>query len=97
MGLEVGSLIVSIFASAIAIGSIIQAIVLRQRTKKETEESLSFLTHLIVNSAVDPDTIRRMVEDYSRVGEWRAKVSRRPDGKYGLDFDLKFHDDIGLK
>lgn len=100
MGLEHWALTVSIVSAVIAITSIIQAMVLRKRTEKENkqaldslthqnEEALSFHTHLIVNSAADPETVRRMLEDYNKVGEWRAKVSRRPNGKYGLDFSIK--------
>ena len=85
MTLEVSALVVSIVSAGLAIGSIVQAIRLRQRTKKETEEQLSFITHLVVNSAAYPDTVRRMLKDYAKAGEWRAKVSRRPDGTYGLD------------
>jgi len=88
MTLEVSALIVSIVSAGIAITAIVQAIVLRRRTKSETEEQLNLITHLVVNSAADPDTVRRMLEDYDRVGEWRAKVSKRPDGKYGLDFTI---------
>lgn len=86
MTLEISALVVSIVSAGIAIGSIVQAIRLRQRAKKEAEEQLSFITHLVVNSAVDPDAVRRMLQDYSKAGEWRAKVSRRPDGTYGLDY-----------
>lgn len=88
MTLEVCALIVSIVSAGIAIAAIVQAIVLRRRTKSETEGQLTFLTHLVVNSAADPGTVRKMLEDYGRVGEWRAKVSKRPDGKYGLDFTI---------
>jgi hypothetical protein len=107
MILEVLALIVSIGAAGIAIASIVQAIVLRKRTKKEseewqklakkeTEEHLSFLTHLVVNSAADPDTVRRMLEDYGRVGEWQVKVSKRPNGKYSLVLDVSASDTAKL-
>jgi len=89
MTLEVCALIVSIVSAVIAITAIVQAIILRGRTKSETEGQLDFITHLVVNSAADPDTVRRMLEDYGRAGEWRAKVSKRPDGKYGLDFSIR--------
>ena len=88
MILEVSALIVSIVSAVIAIAAIVQAIILRQWTKNETEGQLNFITHLVVNSAADPDAVRRMLEDYGRAGEWRAKVSKRPDGKYGLDFTI---------
>ena len=86
MGLEVWSLIMSIISSIIAIVAIIQAIVWRQISKKETEESLSVLTHVIVNSAGDPDTVRKMLEDYNKSGKWRAKVYRKFGGRYILEF-----------
>ncbi len=89
MTLEVSALIFSIVAAGIAIASFVHAIVLRRRTKSETEEQLNFITHLVVNSAADPDTVRRMLEDYyNNEREWRAKVSKRPDGKYGIAFTI---------
>ncbi len=88
MTLEVWALIVSIVAASIAVAAIVQAIVLRRRTKSETERQLNFIMHLVVNSAADPDTVRRMLEDYNKAGEWRAKVVRRPDGNYSLDFKM---------
>lgn len=92
MGLEEWSLTISIVSAIMAIASIVQAWHMRKQTKKETDEALSFLTHLVINSAVDPDTLRRMLEDYKKVGEWRVKVFRRPDGKYSLDFDMNAQD-----
>jgi hypothetical protein len=86
MALEISALIFSIMAAIIAIASFLHAIVLRQRTKIENEAQLSFITHLVVNSAPDPATVRRMLEDYNRVGRWRAKVSKSPNGKYSIDF-----------
>jgi hypothetical protein len=88
MALEISALIFSIVAAIIAVASFLHAIVLRQRTKIENEAQLSFITHLVVNSAPDPDTVRRMLEDYNKVGEWRAKVSKRPNGKYSIDFTI---------
>jgi len=97
MHLELWALIISIISGCIAIASFIQAMLVRQWTRQETQEQMSFLTHLIVNSASDPDTVRRMLEDYSRVGIWRAKVSRRPDGKYGLDFAIQIGGEVTPK
>jgi hypothetical protein len=94
MTLEVSALIVSIVAAGIAVASFVQAIVLRRRTKRETKEQLDFIINLVVNSAADPGTVRRMLEDYNKVGEWRAKVSRRPDGNYGLDFNMSVGGEI---
>lgn len=88
MILEISALVVSVISAVLAIISIIQAIVLRRQTKKETTDGLSFITNLVANSAADPEIVRRLLEDYGRIGEWRTKVSRRPDGKYGLDYTI---------
>ena len=88
MNLEAWALIVSIVSGIIAVTAIIQSIVLRRWTTSETSGQLNFIIQLVVNSAADPDAVRRMLEDYGRAGEWRAKVSKRPDGKYGLDFTI---------
>ena len=80
------STLISIVSACLAIASLVQAIVLRRRTKRESEEQLSFITHLVANSAADPDTVRRMLKDYEKAGEWRAKVFRNPDGTYGLQY-----------
>lgn len=85
MTLEQCALVVSIVGAVLAILAIIQAVVLRQRTRKETNQSLSFLTNLIINSAADPDVIRKVVEDYNKNKEWRTKVRRMSDGKYILE------------
>jgi len=94
MTLEVSALIVSIVAAIIAIVSFAHAIVLRRWTKRESKEQLDFIMNLVVNSAADPDTVRRMLEDYNKVGEWRGSVSRRPDGKYGIDFKISIGGEI---
>ncbi len=86
--------VISIVFGCVGIASFIHAIVLRRRTKTETEEQLSFITHLVVNSAPDPGAVQRMVDDYNKAGEWRATVSRRPDGKYSLDFKISVGGEI---
>jgi hypothetical protein len=68
MPLQVSAVVVSIVSAGIVIGSIVQAIRLRQQTKKEAEEQLSFITHLVVNSAADPDAVRKMLMDYEKAG-----------------------------
>lgn len=86
MTLAVPALVVSIVSVCISIASIVYVTILHRRTERKTEEQLSFITHLVANSAADPDTVRRMLQDYAKAGEWRAKVSRRPDGTYGLEY-----------
>lgn len=77
----------------LAIGAIIQAVLLRHWTKNETKRDLSFLTQLIINSASDPETVRKVVEDYNKNKQWRTEVHRRSDGKY----ILQSHQDIASR
>lgn len=103
MALEVGALIVSIVAAMIAVVSFFHAIVLRQRTKRESEaqlregkEQLSFITNLVVNSAADPGIVRRMLKYYDKEEKWPVQVSKRPDGKLSLDFTESVSVSIGV-
>lgn len=49
MALESWALIISITSACIAIVSFIHAMLVRQWTRRDTEERMSFLVHLIVN------------------------------------------------
>lgn len=86
--MEILSLVFSIISSILAIAAIIQAIVLRRKTKSETKEQLDFITHLIVNSSPDPNTVQRMLDDFNKAGEWRATVYKDNDGKYHLHYKV---------
>lgn len=55
-------------------------------TKRSTEDTLQLLVNLIVNSAGDPNTVRRLLDDVAKTGEWRGKVSKRSDGNYSIDW-----------
>ena len=46
---------------------------------------MDFLTHLIVNSASDPEIVTRLLDDYNKSGEWRTNVFLGKDGKYHLN------------
>ena len=86
--LEVLSLVVSIISAILAIAAITHAIALRKKTERETKEHLSFITHLIVNSAPDPNTVQRMLDDFNKLGEWRATVFKGNDDKYQLKYKV---------
>ena len=96
MTLEHWALIVSIVSAGIAIGSFLHAVDTRRRTRRETVGHLEFIEHLVVNSAADPDTVRRMVKDYHETGVWRAKVSKTPDGKYHVDYFVSSGGDLSV-
>ncbi|TRZ54153.1 MAG: hypothetical protein D4S01_00075 [Dehalococcoidia bacterium] len=56
-------------------------------TQRRTEEILEFIVNLVPSSAVDPKTVRRLLDDYNKTKEWRGKVSRNPDGTYHIDWE----------
>lgn len=73
MGIEQWGLVLSglgILATAVI------AVLVNRWTKRRTDEMIEFAVNLIVNSAGDPDTVRRLLDDYGKTGEWRGKVTR---------------------
>jgi len=73
MGIEQWGLVLSglgILATAVI------AVLIYRWTKRRTDEIIEFAVNLIVNSAGDPDTVRRLLDDYEKTGEWRGKVTR---------------------
>jgi len=63
------------------LATIIIAILIYKWTKRRTDEIIGFVVNLIINSAGDPDTVRRLLDDYERTGEWRGIVTRGDSGK----------------
>jgi len=58
------------------LATIIIAFLIYNWTKRRADEIIGFTVNLIVNSAGDPDTVRRLLEDYEKTGQWRGKVTR---------------------
>jgi len=78
---------VAIGISAASLGVAIAIPFLVHRwTKRSTEDTLQLLVNLIVNSAGDPNTVRRLLDDVAKTSEWRGKVSKRKDGSYSIDW-----------
>ena len=50
-----------------------------------TKEIIEFMVNLVTNSAGDPDTVRRLLDDYNRTHAWRGKVSKI-GGKFHIDW-----------
>ncbi len=48
------------------------------RTKSMTKEMQDFLITLIVNSAPNPQTLQRLLDDNMKTGSWRGTVERNP-------------------
>jgi hypothetical protein len=50
-----------------------------KRTTDMTTEMKNFLVTLIVNSAPDPKTVKRLLQDNLSTGEWRGEVEKDPN------------------
>lgn len=89
--LGIGAIIVGIVA-------VIMTIVLYRRTSKlvnSGNDILWYLTNLVPNTAPDPDTVRRLIDDYQKSGEWRGRVFRYDD-KYSIAFDMSLSETIKI-
>ena len=73
MGIEQWALALS--AIGIAVTVVVAALIYKW-TRRRTDEIIEFAVNLIVNSAGDPDTVRRLLDDYEKTGKWRGKVTR---------------------
>lgn len=79
MGIEYWGLVVSVLG---IIATSILAILIYKWTRGRTEETMELMGHLIVNSAGDPEAMRRLLQDPERMKTERGKVCRGSDGKY---------------
>jgi len=73
MGIECWGLVVGVLG---VIATTVVAILIYKWTRRRTDETIEFMINLIVNSAGDPDTVRRLLDDYEGTGRWRGKVTR---------------------
>lgn len=69
------------------LATIIVAVLIYHWTRRRTDEILEFTVNLIVNSAGDPDTVRRLLDDYEKTGEWRGKVTREKSDKIHIAWE----------
>lgn len=85
IGLAVCSLIVSIIAALVAIASMCHAFYVRKKTKQESKEQLDFITYVVINSAPDPQTLQRLIDEYVRTGKPHGMLEKDLiTGKYHL-------------
>ena len=73
MGIEQWALALSAIGIVV---TIVVAALIYKWTRRRTDEIIEFAVNLIVNSAGDPDTIRRLLDDHEKTGKWRGKVTR---------------------
>jgi hypothetical protein len=97
-GWEGTSLVVSIIAAIIAIASICQAIYLRRKTKKESEEQFNFMANLVMYSTDDPDAVYKKLQEYRKSGTWGpVQVIRLSNGKLNFAFNEELKDGVKLQ
>jgi len=93
MSTEEWGIVVGLLAIVVAVFGIVVTLGLYGRTTKMTKELNEFLVNVIVNSAADPDTVRRML----RAGTSAAEVFKGSDGKQHIRFEEKATVTIGVK
>ncbi len=84
MGIEHWGLVLSGLG---VLATVVVAILIYKWTRRRTDEVVAFIVNLIVNSAGDPDTARRLLDDYERTGEWRGKVTRGDSGRIHIAWE----------
>ena len=88
---------VSVLSALLAIASFGHAIVVREKTKRDTVRWLTFVANLVVNAVpYSADAVRRWAEDVKGSGEYRAKVVVGPDGQPHIHFAPAVDSSIGL-
>lgn len=84
--MELTSVAIGLGAAGLGVAIAIPFLV-HKWTKRSTEDTLQLLVNLIINSASDPNTVRRLLDDVARTGEWRGKIFRRDDGSYSIGWE----------
>ncbi len=91
-------IVVGSVALVVSIVAVIMMIVLYRRTTKlinSGNDILWYLTNLVPNTAPDPETVRRLIDDYQKNGEWRGRIFRHDD-KYSIAFDMSLTETIKI-
>jgi hypothetical protein len=63
---------------------------------KSTRDNLEFLVNLVINAAADPRTLRRLIDDYAKVKEWRGGVFWGEDCKYHIAYEMPRRETITI-
>ena len=79
MGIEHWGLVVSILG---IIATSVLAILIYTWNRRRTKETMEFMGNLIINSAGDPESVRRLLKDPERMQTDRGKVVKGSDGNY---------------
>ena len=69
------------------LATVVIAVLIYSWTRTRTDEIIEFEVNLIVNSAGDPDTVRRLLDDYEKTGKWRGKVTRGDSNIIHIDWE----------
>jgi hypothetical protein len=84
MGIEQWALVLSGLG---IVATVVIAVLIYKWTRRRTDEIIEFAVNLIVNSAGDPDTVRRLLDDYEKTGKWRGKVTRGDGNVIHIDWE----------
>ena len=79
MTIAIWGLIVSVLGVIVII---VIAYLIYSWTQRRTIETMEFVESLIINSATDPETVKRLLKDPDRMKTDRGKVCKGSDGKY---------------
>ena len=83
MGFEQWALVLSGIG---IVATVVIAVLIYKWTRRRTDEIIEFAVNLTVNSAGDPDTVRRLLDDYEETGKWRGKVTRGDSNIIHIDW-----------
>ena len=94
--MEIAALVISIVSLCLMIGLHYRTTVLSKRTASRNRESLEFMANLIINSAYDPNTVRRLVLDYPKGMEWRGVVSYGGKKQHSIAWEVPSPEEITI-
>ena len=83
MGIEQWALVLSGIG---IVATVVIAVLIYKWTRRRTDEIIEFAVNLTVNSAGDPDTVRRLLDDYEETGKWRGNVTRGDSNIIHIDW-----------
>ena len=85
---QISALVVAILSLGLMIWLHWRTSGLQKSMAKRTRDTLEFMVNLVINAAAEPQTLRRLIDDYAKNKEWRGGVSRGEDFKYYISFEM---------
>jgi len=85
---QISALVVAILSLGMMIWLHWRTSGLQKSMAKRTRDTLEFIANLVINAAADPQTLRRLVDDYGKNKDWRGGLSRGEDFKYHISYEI---------